>query len=84
MRIWKPIALLLLLAGCGFTSQSEVVKQKGAQAFDAGLANSEWFVCEVASIGSIKRRYGVSGERSRAYNDFCPQEVFDVFSEDSL
>lgn len=72
------IALLLLLAlqGCGQTQYGNiarsVVTDRGAEVADEGLANAEWFVCSAATIGSVKRKYGVSRERAEAYNRFCP------------
>ena len=54
---------------------------KGAQAFDEGLKNAEWFICEAASVGSIKRRYGVSRSRAKSYNEFCPARVIDILEE---
>lgn len=69
------VAAALLLGSCGLTPQGDLirdlVKDKGAQVFDEGLTNAEWFVCESASIGSIKRRYGTSSKRIQVYNDFC-------------
>ncbi len=58
MRIaW--ILSLLTVAGCGFTQEGDfarlAVKEYGGQAFDEGLINAEWFICNVASIGSIRR-----------------------------
>ena len=68
---------LLALAGCGFTAQGDFVrgaiKEQGAQAFDEGLANAEFFICKAASIGSIKRRYGASVEAAEAYNRLCEE-----------
>ncbi len=65
----------LALANCGLTPQGDfirgLVEDKGAQVFDEGLSNAEWFVCEAASIGSVKRRYGTSSKRIDTYNDFC-------------
>lgn len=70
------IGLALFLAGCGFTPQGDLAREtlvtKGAQAADEGLVNAEWFVCQAATIGSVKRKYGVSRERADAYNRFCP------------
>lgn len=74
---WPIIAAAVLLAGCGFTPQGDAVraavKDAGAQAFDEGLANSEFFLCQAASIGSVKRRYGQSSEMAAAYNELCAQ-----------
>ena len=33
--------------------------------------NSVFIVCQAASIGSIKRRYGTSDERAKEYAAFC-------------
>ena len=67
------LILVLFVAGCGQTSLGDQVRdtlrQQGALAMDRGLANSEWFVCEAASIGAVKRRYG--GSKAQAYKDLC-------------
>lgn len=65
---------LVSLGGCGATPQGDAVraavKSYGSQAFDEGLENAEWFICDGASAGSIKRRYG----RSMAlWAAFCNQ-----------
>ncbi len=69
-------AAVLFLGGCGFTGQGDFVRNtiatKGAEAADEGLVNAEWWICTGTSIGSIKRKYGVSVERAHAYNRFCP------------
>lgn len=65
----------LLLAGCGFTPQGDfargAVRDYGAQAYDAGLENAEWFLCHAASIGSIRRKYGRDQTTADAYNQLC-------------
>ena len=67
------LILVLLVAGCGQTSFGDQVRntlrQRGALAMDRGLANSEWLMCEAASIGAVKRRYG--GSKAQAYRDLC-------------
>lgn len=75
----RPILILALASltlGCGFTSYGDlardVISVEGAKAMDEGLKNAEWGLCEAASIGSIKRRYGTSAERAKEYQDFCP------------
>ena len=69
------VSALILLAGCGFTPQGDAaraaIREGGAQAFDEGLVNAEWFICQAASVGSIKRRYGISAEKAEAYNALC-------------
>lgn len=64
----------LLLAGCGLTPQGDlvrdVVRERGAQAYDEGLANSLWFMCSGASVGSIRRTFG---QKMDAYNALCSE-----------
>lgn len=66
------VALALSLSACGFTPEGDVtraaVKDKGAQAYDEGLANSLWFLCNAASVGSIRRTFGRNMD---AYNAIC-------------
>lgn len=76
----RPIILVLalLLAGCGLTSTGDLARStvatKGAQVMDEGLVNAEWWICNGASIGSIKRRYGTSQEMANIYWGFCYKE----------
>ena len=70
------IAVTLFLGGCGFTpfgdSVRSAVKDYGAQAYDEGLENSEFYICKAASIGSILRRY--SGNKAAAWRTLCSTE----------
>lgn len=72
---WLRLTAALLLAGCGFTPEGnlvrDTVKQAGAQAFDEGLANAEWFICNAATIGAIRRRYGKSEDMAQTYRRLC-------------
>lgn len=67
------VAALLLLGGCGFTPQGDlirdVVKQGTQKAGEAGLRNAVWFLCEAAPVGAVKRMYG--GEKADAYVKLC-------------
>lgn len=69
------LALACLTASCGFTPQGDAVRlgvaKYGAQAMDEGLVNAEWFICNAASIGSIKRRYGKSADLAEHYRALC-------------
>lgn len=70
-----PVMLAaIMLAACGFTSQGdlirEVVKQGTQKAGDAGLRNAEFFLCEAAPVGAVKRRYG-SADAAGAYAALC-------------
>ncbi len=68
------VAAFLLLGACGFTPQGDlirdVVKQGTQKAGDAGLRNAEWFLCEAAPVGAVKRRYG-SANAAEAYAKLC-------------
>lgn len=68
------VLVALLLSGCGLTPQGDlargVVKEKGAQVYDEGLANSLWFMCSAASVGSIRRTFG---QNMDAYNAICSE-----------
>ncbi len=71
----SAVILVLLLAGCGFTPEGiaarDLVKTVGAQVYDEGLANSEFFICKAASIGSVLRRYARSEETAAAWRTLC-------------
>ena len=63
---------LMTLAGCGtFDTVKEVVAVKGAEIMDDTLNDSEWFICNGASVGSVRRRYGDSSDRSFAWRQLC-------------
>ena len=77
-RTLLPAALLaavVLLTGCGFTSQGDAVRRAVAEgtvrAGDTGLENAEWFLCEAAPVGAVKRRYGADGNMASAYAKLC-------------
>ena len=69
-----PIILALMLTGCGFTPQGNVLRGavfSGVQkAGEAGLENAEKFMCELAPVGAVKRRYGTP-EAAAAYKKLC-------------
>lgn len=76
--LWLGVLLgviMLFFGGCGFTQQGDIaraaVATKGAQAYDEGLANAEWFMCVAASIGSIRRNYCRTQDGCMRYLDFC-------------
>ena len=59
---------ILLLSGC---SSIAGLWQKGASANDSALEAARAVVCEGASVGSVKRRYGSTAAQAKEYNDFC-------------
>lgn len=80
----KKLILVLLLSsslitGCGFTSEGNFirneVKTQGAKAFDEGLANTVWFQCNAASVGSIRRWLGNDKAKAEAYDTICKEGV---------
>ena len=74
-RLLPLVALGFLGGACGLTPVGDglraAVKDAGAQAYDQGLENAEWFLCQAASIGSLRRRYGRAAETAAAYNALC-------------
>ena len=80
MNLSKPIVLLLFLGACGLTPQGdfvrEAIKSYGAKAADAGLTNAEYFLCEAAPVGAVKKRYG--GGKSKSYNALCDRNGGDI------
>lgn len=69
------IALSFVLSGCGWTpwgdSIRNAVSSYGAQAYDEGLANSQFFICKAASVGSVMRLYGKSQATADAWRTLC-------------
>lgn len=74
MKKLAIISVALALSACGITPQGDLVRdavrERGAEAYDEGLANSLWFVCSAASVGSIRRTFG---SRMDAYNSLCSE-----------
>ena len=66
------LTLMLALGACSaFSVGKTAVAVKGAEVADEVLTTAEWTLCEVATRGSLKRRYGTSIERAKAYKEFC-------------
>lgn len=65
------LLIAFLMSGC---AQLEVIKDKGAQVNDGVLDNAVWTTCYASSIGSIRRRFGVSPDSAAAYEMFCEEE----------
>lgn len=72
MRMWIPIALLLLLGACAsIDGVKKAMVGKASEVSAQALVDAEWWVCRAASVGSVKDRYGQSAERSQLYKAFC-------------
>ena len=57
---------------------SDFVRKYGAQSYDRGLENAEFFMCRAASVGSVLRRYFVDDEKRAAWVIICsdvPSEI---------
>jgi hypothetical protein len=70
-----PAALAATLVACGFTDTGtrarDFVVSEGANAYDEGLANAEFFLCRAASVGSVQRRYGRTPATAEAWRVLC-------------
>lgn len=69
------VTLLVLTAGCGLTPEGTLVRStvetEGAKVYDEGLANSLWFICNAASVGSIRRYIGTDTAKADAWVVLC-------------
>ena len=66
------LSVLLAIPACAEVNQAKrVVAQVGANASDQKLQTSVWLTCNAASVGSVRRAYGVNSETARLYTDFC-------------
>ncbi len=68
-------AAALILCACGFTPEGEALRravaETGAMAADNTLENVEWYMCEAATLGSIKRRYAAAADLAEACKRLC-------------
>lgn len=68
----SAILMVVMLAGCEtLRTTNQIVHTKGAEAYDESLNSSIQFTCNDTSVGSIKRRFGVSEEAMRRWLEFC-------------
>ena len=76
----KYLTLLILigLSACGQTPEGSIfraaVQERGAQIMDEGIDNVTWWLCQGASVGSIKREFGASQDLADAYATICSQD----------
>ena len=65
-------ALAFFLGGCTDLSVlKRTIATKGAAVADNVLKDARWVACEAASIGSVRRTYGVNTAAEAAYNQYC-------------
>lgn len=66
------IAVVALLAGCEqFTAGEAILLDRGGAAADEALATAEAYICRVATVGSIQRRYMRSADDWEVWNAMC-------------
>lgn len=64
--------LTVMLIGCAqYDTGVALGKEKAAEVADRFVRGMEYGLCEAASIGAIKRKYGISRDTARKYNDLC-------------
>lgn len=72
--LWVAVAVAaaLFLTGCAqYGMVKKVVAENGEQAKDEALEAAEWYMCNAASVGAVKRRY-TTPEQVASYNVLCP------------
>ncbi len=75
MKILFIAIAALLLAGCAsFDVMAPKVADKGARVSDNALTAAEWAICNAASVGSVRRRYGATVEMADAWNELCSMD----------
>jgi hypothetical protein len=81
-RLWALLLMSLLFTGCAFTPYGDAVrhtvKVAGAQAMDAGVENSTWFLCDAISVGALRRWIGGDATLAGAYQTLCTGQVVDL------
>lgn len=79
MRMFIKFCSILLIslsvAACGFSTKGdffrEAIKQKGKKIAGQTLENSVWYICRGSPVGAVKDRFGISDEKTEAYNNIC-------------
>lgn len=73
------IAASSTVTGCAsVASFFGTAAEKGAQAADLELASTEWGMCNAATIGAVRRKFGKSPDLAAAYNKLCSEGDADV------
>lgn len=75
MKIVFAFALIILVSGCGLTDSGDTFRnyfqEKAAKVTTQTLDNAVWFICDAASVGSIRKRFGSSPQTAFIYHNFC-------------
>lgn len=74
MKILCTVLMLFVLSlTVGCAQQLHQFATKSASVADSALSASEWGVCTAATVGSVRRAYGTSPEKAKAWQTFCAQ-----------
>lgn len=68
MSKYALIAVLATVVGC--SQYRTLVGEEGRKASDSALHDAMWVVCDVATVGSVRRKFDTPQERSE-YESFC-------------
>lgn len=72
LMVFLTAILILVVSGCGtMHTYRTQARAAGAQAYDEGLDAAVAIVCNDTSVGSIKRRFGVSKSAMQSWIEFC-------------
>ncbi len=66
------VLMMLMLSGCASWDTLQAgFAVEGARAADEALQTYEWGICEAATVGSWKRRYGQDPNKAEAWAMMC-------------
>ncbi len=76
MKRYLMLALAAVLLGaCGFTDRGSLVREiivnKAEAVAEQTLENNERYMCELARVGAVKKKYGQTKADADAYNHMC-------------
>jgi len=66
-----PAMLLCIFLTATITGCSGIAIQKAQAAYDKSLDNSVWWLCNGASVGSIRRKFGGTANSADLYKRLC-------------
>lgn len=69
--VWVLVATLGVSACSTAQPYVQAAKDGGAKAMDGVLSEAEWVICQAASVGAVKRRYGQSAEAAAYWRGLC-------------
>lgn len=69
-----PLLLIAALSGCASQNTKQSVASYGAGIADDKLDSTLWYLCNAATVGSIKREFGTSLSRADLYKSMCEGE----------